>query len=454
MIFRNFRLNCIIRIIALSVLVGLFVWLVVNTKLYATAVVVGIVVIAQTWNLLQYVDKSNRDLSRFLMAIKHSDFSSSFSDEGRGGSHRELRSIFEEVLRSFRNTRAEKEEHFRYLQTVMTHISIGLLAFDATGKIDFINMSTRRLLGIPNTKSIDEIAHVSQTMTDSLYSIRPGQKLLIKVEQDGELLQLSLAATEIRLSRVMIKLVSIQNIASELAEREMQAWQQLVRVLTHEIMNSVTPIASLASTARDLLHPSTNGSSPDRPSITMSSKVAEDLGSAVETIEKRSEGLVRFVQSYRRLTRIPKPTFRIVPVADIFRRVIQLMSSREDAKGVEFSSSVEPESLELMADPDLLEQVLLNLMINALESLTEHAHGEINLTAILNDRGSIIIGVADNGSGIHQEALESIFIPFFTTKPEGSGLGLSLSRQIIRLHGGEISATSSPDKETVFKMRF
>jgi nitrogen fixation/metabolism regulation signal transduction histidine kinase len=454
MVYKNFRLNCIVRILALVAVTALLSWLVVNTEMYATMIIIGLVVVFQTWNLLYYVQKSNRDLSRFLTAITHSDFSSSFADNGQGGSHRELRDVFEEVLSNFRSTRAEKEEHFRYLQTVVMHISIGLLAFDSNGKIDFMNMATRRLLGIPRIKSIEDIARVSRDMVDSLYNIKSGQKLLARVERDGELLQLSLAATEIRLGKRMIKLVSLQNIASELAEREMKAWQQLVRVLTHEIMNSVTPIASLASTARGLLTSSANGDRVEHQPSTLNDEIIGDLGSAVDTIEKRSEGLIRFVQSYRKLSRIPKPDFQNVPLSELFERVIRLTGSCEEARDIKFSFRVDPEKLELTADPDLLEQVMLNLLKNAVQSLASQNGGEIDILGRLSERGSITIAVTDNGSGIQPEALESVFIPFFTTKPEGSGLGLSLSRQIIRLHGGEINATSTPSQKTVFTMRF
>lgn len=451
MIFRTFKVNCVVRIVGIAINAGILAWLMVNTVLYATMTLALIVLILQTFSLIRYVDRSNRDLIRFLDAVKHTDFSTNFIDDGRAGSHRELRAMFDEVLTSFRNTRLEKEEHFRYLQNVMTHVNIGLLSFDATGRVDFINMAARRLLDIGQIKSIDQLAESDRPMAARLYAIEAGQKLLTKIERDGEMLQLSLSATQFRLGDRMIKLISLQNIAGELAQREMDAWQQLVQVLTHEIMNSVTPIASLASTARTILDAEDGNNEPSAP---LTDNDIEDLRSAVTTIERRGQGLLRFVQSYRQLSRIPKPTFQIVSLNDLFARVTQLMSSRPDAKNIRFETNVEPTTLELTADPDLLEQVLLNLMINGVQAIGDRADGTIKLSANLVARGSVTISVTDNGSGIGAEALKSIFVPFFTTKPEGTGLGLSLSRQIVRLHGGQISATSEPNKETKFTLHF
>ncbi|MEE8578096.1 MAG: ATP-binding protein [candidate division Zixibacteria bacterium] len=332
----------------------------------------------------------------------------------------------------------------------MTHVSIGLIAFDSSGQVDFLNMATRRLLGIGPIKSVDDLAKVDKAMAARLFAIRPGKRILTRLERDGEMLKLSLSATEFRLGDRMIKLVSLQDIASELAHQEMQAWQQLVRVLTHEIMNSVTPIASLASTARTMLNRD-NASSDSENQLTDSE--LSDITSAVTTIEKRSDGLIRFVKSYRQLSRIPKPEFQIVNIKELFSRVTQLMVSREEAKEITFQISVDPPTLELTADPDLLEQVLLNLMLNSVQALDGNSSGTVKLSSKLIERGSVIISVSDNGPGLSPEALESVFIPFFTTKPDGTGLGLSLSRQIIRLHGGQISA-SSAGNETVFTMRF
>ncbi|HEX3074901.1 MAG TPA: ATP-binding protein, partial [Ignavibacteriales bacterium] len=236
---------------------------------------------------------------------------------------------------------------------------------------------------------------------------------------------------------------SLQNIQTELEEKEMEAWQKLIRVLTHEIMNSVTPISSLASTVGDLLE----RGQKDEETI-------KDIKLAIDTIKRRSDGLIKFVDSYRSLTRIPKPDFQIFQIRELFHRINQLMSIEFRKAGVHFEYSVEPDSLELAADPQLIEQALINMTLNSMQSLSESDNKKIKLAAHLDDRGKTVIKVIDNGPGISEELQEKIFIPFFSTKKEGSGIGLSLSRQIMRSHGGSIRISSKPFVETVFTLKF
>jgi signal transduction histidine kinase len=280
--------------------------------------------------------------------------------------------------------------------------------------------------------------------------MKSGNKELVKVEDKNETLQLAIYATELKMREQHFTLVSLQNIQSELEEKEMQAWQNLIRVLTHEIMNSVTPIASLASTVNNLLP---DGRSEQKPGREIDVDSITEMRSALQTIEKRSEGLLHFVDAYRSLTRIPKPDFKIFPVAELFERGAQLMRPRVKEKAVAFSAHVEPATLELTADPQLIEQVLINLLLNAIQAVENQPDARIQLNALMNERGRVVIQVIDNGPGIIEEVRDKIFIPFFTTKQDGSGIGLSLSRQIMRLHRGTITVRSEP-KETIFALQF
>jgi len=444
MVFRNFRLVCTVRVVFIAATIAVVVYLTLETKLVATAIILGAAAALQVWALQHYVDKANRDLARFLLSVRHSDFTSSFPDDGKGGSHRDLREAFESVLREFRKTRSDRQEQYRYLQTVVQHVGIGLVAFDPTGKVDLFNNAAKRLLGVSFSRNVDDLSRVSPTLVQKLRAMAAGQKDLLKIELPTETLQLSLAATEFKLGQRSIKLVSFQNISSELAEREMEAWQQLVRVLTHEIMNSITPIASLATTSRQMVE--SDGRSGDTSQ--------SDLHGAISTIEKRSQGLLHFVDAYRTLTRVPKPAYRIIRVAELFERVTQLTASRPEAAGIAISARVDPPTLEMTADPDLVEQVLINLTTNALQALGNQVEGKIELTSRLSERGRVLIDVKDNGPGISPEALESVFVPFYTTRKDGTGIGLSLSRQIMRLHKGDISVTSHVGAGTTFTLRF
>lgn len=448
MVYRHFRLIATLRIIFIGITSFLFVYLILRTSLYAVTLITGLVVLYQMISLIRYVEKTNKDLSRFLDAIRYEDFSQSFSGPSLGASFDEVKKAFNEVLEKFKQTRSEKEEHFRYLQTVVQHVGIGLLTFQANGDIELINTAAKRLLKVIRLKNIDQLAALNPELVNRLKNMKAGEKALIKVQDNSDLLQLAIYATEFRMRGQKFTLVSIQNIQSELEEKEMEAWQNLIRVLTHEIMNSVTPISSLASTAHSLLELEFDAEKK------ISDETIKDVRDAVQTIEKRSKGLLHFVESYRKLTRIPRPNFQIFEVAALFDRVTQLMNMHiADAK-ITFKSGIEPENLELTADAELIEQVLINVLLNAIDAVRNLNHPEIELVSRIDERGRAIIQVIDNGPGIPKEVQEKIFIPFFTTKKNGSGIGLSLSRQILRLHRGTISVQSSSGSRTAVTLRF
>jgi nitrogen fixation/metabolism regulation signal transduction histidine kinase len=439
------------RVFLLSGTLYLFFYLIFKTPTtyYATIFILGLVIIYQIYSLIHYVEKTNRDLNRFLLTIKHEDFSQTFLGAGLGSSFDELKSAFNAVIQKFHQARSEKEEHFRYLQTVVQHVGVGLIAFKNDGKVELLNNAAKRLLKIPRLRNIHELSPVDKQLVQKLFELKSGQKALVKVEIQNELSQLSISATEFRMRDQNLTLVSLQNIQSELEEKELEAWQNLIRVLTHEIMNSVTPIASLASTVNDMLN---SNSEPETANLTAETR--SDVNGALRTIQKRSEGLLHFVDAYRNLTRVPVPNFQIFPVRELFRRIQQLMQPELTRHGIRFQHSAIPETLELTADTELIEQILINIVKNAIQAVADRADPSIGLVSKIDESGRVIIQVADNGPGISKEMLDKIFIPFFTTKENGSGVGLSLSRQIMRLHRGSLSVQSRPDEETVFTLRF
>jgi signal transduction histidine kinase len=451
MVYNRFRLNCTVRIIILGLTILGFFFILFKTTLYAALFIVGVIIVYQTYALIHYVEKTNRDLTRFFTSIRYSDFSQTFKDVRLGPSFDELRKAFTEVMNVFRKTRKEKEEHYRYLQTVVQHIGIGLIAYQPNGDVELINTAAKRLLGIPALKNIKLLETFSKPLVDTLFNIKPKGRALIKIENQNELLHLALYATEFKLRGQIFSLVSIQNIHSELEEREIEAWQKLIRVITHEIMNSITPISSLASTINEMLKENyqinTANQKIDAESLT-------DIHDAAQTIQKRSQGLLHFVDAYRNLTLIQKPNFQLFPVKELFDRVEKLMQANIKEKSIRLRIKVDPKSLELTADPELIEQVLINLLLNSLQSVGGLKKARIDLTSHLDGRGRILVQVKDTGPGIEEENLEKIFIPFFSTKDKGSGIGLSLSRQIMRLHHGSITVQSEPKMHTTFTLRF
>ena len=436
---RAFRTRIVLRVAFLGATLWLLFYTIVEGWNHLAVVVfLVLALLYQLYALVHYVERTNRDLARFLNAIRYADFSQSFVTGGLGSSFDELKTAFNEVLDAFRRARAEKEEQARYLQTVVQHIGVGLIVFDNAGAVSLINNAAKRLLGVPRLGHLADLDRVNPILTTTLQSLGPRGRDLVRFDE----IQLALYASVFRLSHREHTLVALHDIGPDLDEKEMEAWQNLIRVLTHEIMNSITPIASLAATADGMLKD--DG---------LDAETTEDIRIAVSTIQRRSEGLLHFVEAYRDLTRVPAPSFEIVPVAGLFARVEQLMRPQFAESAVELHLHVDPPSLELTADPEQVEQILINLLRNAREATAGRAGARVDLTAqLMHDK--VVVEVADNGSGIVEEALGKVFIPFFTTKQDGSGIGLSLCRQIMRLHRGSISARSEPGVRTVFALRF
>ena len=433
-----------------------FFVLLFRSPLIVTSIVAGAVVVLQIIELLFYVDRTNRLLNDFLQSIRYSDFTRTFQVESANSSLNKLKTTFNEVIKDFQAVRAEKEENHYYLQTVVQHIGIALIAYQKDGKVELINDATKKMFQVRTLNNILALKETYPELAQKLLTIKHGENALLKIREKDDMLQLSIYGTEFKIQNRNILLVSIKNIQQELDEKEMESWQKLIRVLTHEIMNSITPISSLSSTVRLIM---------DDVIETLSEKEAgsdeieslSEIKEALTTIHNRTDGLIHFVNTYRNLTKIPTPNFSIFPVNRLLQNVRQLHQNELEVAGIKCVVSVEPASLELSADEQLIEQVLINLMKNSIHTLhdnTDNPNPVIELRAYLNKRGKITIQTIDNGQGILPEVLERIFIPFFTTKPQGSGIGLSLSRQILRLHGGSINAHSEPDKETRFTLTF
>ena len=372
--------------------------------------------------------------------------------EGLGSSFAELKEAFDLIMQKFREKRSEAEVHARYLNTIIQHVGIGLLAYKTDGTVDLINSPAKKLLDVSVLRNIQDLERTSPDLVPILRQLKHGDKKLVKLFREDEVRTVSLSACSFLLRDEKYYLVSLQNIQAELEEKEMEAWQNLVRILTHEIMNSITPISSMTATLLDMLGSDLDKSESDINDLNRED--IEEMKEALKTIHQRSRGLMNFVNSYRNMTLIPEPKFTILPLSQFFTRVEKLMKPRLSDCGINFQQTVEPRTLELTADPNLMEQVMINLVLNAIYAVTSRKEPCIRLSASLSPENTILITVEDNGIGITKEALGKIFIPFFTTNKQGSGIGLSLSRQILRKHNATISARSEPDQGTVFTLRF
>ncbi|MDN5203397.1 ATP-binding protein [Fulvivirgaceae bacterium BMA10] len=456
--FKNFRVNIVVRVLLIILTIFLLANLVndSNDDLIVPSLIT-VLLILQILSLIKFLEKTNRELAGFLNSIKYDDFSHTYPTTGSGSSMDMLYREFNKVMNKFREIRAEKEAHYHYLKTIVQHVGIGLITFNKEGEIQIINTAAKRLFKINQIKNINGLRSLSETLVESFFRLKTGGRDLIKIDHGGDNVQLAIYAIELTLRGEEFKLISVQNIQSELEEKEMEAWHKLIRVLTHEIMNSVTPISSLAATVEEEL-----GSQLDNNEEmnTIPNDEIQDLQLAVSTIHRRSEGLIRFVSDFRNLTRIPEPKLENVRVMDLFDRIITLMSYEFEENDINVSVSVVPETLVLNIDQELIEQVLINLIKNASQAMVQDDDDpenpkEKNLTlkAYQDSKHTFII-IKDNGPGIEEEALTKIFIPFFTTKKDGSGIGLSLSRQIMRQHNGIITAKSTINQGTEFTLRF
>jgi nitrogen fixation/metabolism regulation signal transduction histidine kinase len=451
MAYKQFSLNIILRVLVLCVTIFLLFYLLFNSNLYATTVILFLLLILQVYLLINFVSKTNKDITRFFDSIKYSDFSQTFSSNVKGASFEDLSNSFADVMQKFQNTRAEKEENYRYLQTVIQHIGIGLMTFTPDGEIDLINSAAKKLLGFNVIKNISELSSIDNKLPDALVNLNAGDRILQKIVENNGLVQLAIYAAEFRMRSKKYTLISLQNIQNELEDVEIEAWQKLIKVLTHEIMNSITPITSLANTADGILEEFELKSSEINEGLR---EHLEDVRGAITTIQKRSSGLLKFVDAYRNLTKVPIPNFGIINIDKLFTRIKTLLADEISKRNLSFNISVEPPNLEITADSDQIEQILINLILNSMYALEGKENSTIILRGFIDRSSRGVIQVIDNGPGIPEEIIEKIFIPFYTTRKGGSGIGLSLSQQIMRAHRGNIRVNSILGKETIFTLRF
>lgn len=448
MILKRFRLLIAIRIVLLSGSIALFFYLLDKTEYLFADVIIGLVIIYQAYRLFYQFDRANRELTRFLEAIRYSDFSQSFTSVSKSNSFKDLEHAFSEIIEQFRKTRAEKEEQTRYLQTIVQHVGVGLLSFNQDGKVELINNAAKRLLGVTVLRNIDSLAETSPELFDTISRLRNGDHLTVPFQKaDDDSKMLSLYTTEFKRKTNSYTLLSIQDIRSEMEEQELEAWQKLTRVLTHEIMNSITPISSLSSTLNSII---TNEEEPR----SISDDTWDDIRLGLSTIEKRSKALIRFVEDYRKFTRVRTPQSSSFAVKDLFDRVKRLVEPALNNKNILIQVSIIPENLQLIADQELIEQALINIIKNASQSIEQQENAKITLRSEIDRHSHLIIQVEDNGPGIPKEVMEKMFVPFYSTRNTGSGIGLSLSKQIMKLHKGTISVQSDPGLKTVFTLKF
>jgi len=450
MISRNLYLNIVIRVsilVSLSVLLGYL--LVIDLSL-RISFLCFIIIVFLTIGLISYLNTTNKKIKYFFDSVRNDDSNLSFPIEEKNPSVREIYKSMNRVNQQIQQLKIENSLQEKYFQILLEHLATGIITYDKKGFILHANSSANRLLSTEGLTHLNQIDRIDRKLYQTICSINPSERRLIAINTDQGEIQLSLKATSIKTNDNELIILSLQDIKSELDEKEIESWMKLIRVLMHEIMNSITPITSLSESLSNIYSREGNPVLPEQLTLKEISTTLQGLN----VIKEQGKGLMSFVESYRKLTRVPEPEKKLFKVTDLMDRVRILYDSLEKSGKTELSFSLKDPELEILADQNLISQVLINLVKNALEANENNSDGKIMITAGINNSYRPEISVIDNGPGISEEHLDEIFVPFFTTRPTGSGIGLSISRQIMRVHGGNLKVRSVPDRETVFCLTF
>ena len=413
---------------------------------YGLALVALGALLALVVALARYLTRGQQALLDFTLALKYRDFSRQYPEQPASASLRRLHAAFNQVNATFRELRAEKEAQFQYLQTILALLDTGIVSYDAAGTVAWVNEAFKDTLQLPYLKNIQALQNRQPVLYEAIRRAVPGQPAVVKLTVGSHAVQLLLSATQFKIQGEAFTLLAFKNISQALADTETAAWQQLLRVMTHEIMNSVTPIASLADSLGRHMRAAQQQDS--------AAELLDDVSTGIRIIQQRSEGLLRFAQVYRNFSTLAPPQRTTLYVQELLQTTRQLLAEQLTAQGIEVVISVRPVHLTLQADGHLLEQVLINLLLNAAQAVDQTPDPQISLLAWLDGQERVVIEVKDNGSGIPADLLDSIFVPFFTTRPSGSGIGLSLAKQIMQLHQGSIQVQSVEGAGSAFQLWF
>jgi nitrogen fixation/metabolism regulation signal transduction histidine kinase len=449
MAFSRFQAGIFLRVTALVATLAILAWMIARTGWYVTIAIFAATAVAQVMMLMHFASRSGREVARFLDAIVFDDTSASFSALSSDNALADLGAAMTRVLDQLRSGRAEREEQAQYLQSLIAQVPVALVSVDERGMVQLLNLAARRLFEGVCVETA-QFSRYGEAFATGMESLKPGDSMIVRMDRRSGTLQLKAAATDVALGGARRRLISLQNIETELTAHELAAWQTVIRVMAHEVMNSLTPISSLAATARELVDEVLAALPPGdahRASLA-------DASEALEAMAKRSEGLLHFVQNHRRLTKRMVTKVEILAVRRVFARLQRLLAAELAARNVQLELRVEPETLELPADSELLDQALINLVRNAMEALRDEPDGRIMLSAFQESGGHVVIAVADNGPGVAADQREKVFVPFFTTKRQGSGVGLTLVRQIATVHGAAVSIGETAGGGATVSLRF
>lgn len=444
--------NLLIRIILLTLLLiftvsGSTFLFTRREFLYASVLLLPIII--EIWLLVYLFNRTNRRITYFFNSIRNEDISQVFPENVKEKTLRELHKSLNRINRIFAEVREESETNEQFYRSLISHAKTGLLAVNTDGRILEINPALENMFASYTLAEMDDFSKIHPRIPEMLGGLEPGRPEILAVEVDNELQQLLFNKAVLQVKNIPVSILSVENIKNELEQKELDSWVRLIRVLNHEIVNAITPISTLSTTIHELYH---KDGKLNTKAIT--EEIITDTADALKSIDEHARGLIDFVEAYRKLTRLPKPVFREIRLDDFIRNEIISLKGYTKNDPVEIDVKIVPEGLTILGDPGLLQRVFSNILINAVQAMENRSPKRIELYAATNYHNRTIVKITDSGEGIPAEQLDEIFVPFFSTKENGSGIGLSLSRQIMQLHKGEISINSEAGKGTEVSLVF
>ena len=446
----RYEISLTIRVILLLASITAAAFCIVSNR-YTLLVFVGLIIVFQILNFIQFINKTNTELSQFIEAVQYRDFSLQFTEKNAPVSVRQLRRAFNQINATFKQLSSEREEQYQYLQKILELVDTGILSYDQEGNVGWINEAFKRMMNVPYLRNISSLEKRDMSVYQAVMSLGNGDSKLVKINHK----QILLAKTTFLNENIETNLIAFQNVNEAIEDTEAQAYQKLLRVMTHEIMNSVAPIASLAETMETTLRGRKEIRETGEKDLEDKYQINfDDISLGISTIRKRSENLLKFADTYRQLAKVSMTSFSKFYIRDLFEGVEILLENQIEQKNIEFDVIIKDFELMIEGDMILIEQVLINLVINAIDAVQHQSNPKITLSVFQNSQQQIIIEIRDNGMGMSDELMDKIFVPFFTSKPNGSGIGLSLSKQIMALHKGTITVNSVEKQGTAFQLRF
>jgi two-component system nitrogen regulation sensor histidine kinase NtrY len=449
MFYNSFTFRLLSRLVIINLLTALFIYLIRNTQLWFTISGVGMILIACIVSLYHYVNQMKGDIGRFILAVKTQDSTINFKTKSSKASFPELYTSFDEIIQIHKNIHLQKESMFQLIKTILEQVPVGVIVVQGNNldaeksEIVFFNMAASGLLQVPAFKYWHRVKSHLPYFADQVASISKGGKRFIELKIQDKQTQLSTEVIPLNLYRQDYLIISFQNIKDEIEQKESEAWNRLIGVISHEILNSITPISSLSDTINSMV--------ADRDEL--DSETMQDLKSALLTIKRRSEGLLDFVKDYRLIAELPTPTLEHHTVGEIFQHIKVLMQPLAAGKNILLQVEQTSSKVSIKIDLKLIEQALINLVTNSIYALEQVNHPVIEINYRL-ESSRLFIDVVDNGRGIDPLLLEKIFVPFFTTRKNGSGIGLTITRNIMKMHQGSTEVQSIPFERTVFSLVF